>query len=207
MLETRGAIQAPASVVCLVAALVSACVTYGWVESYMPAGPGLHEVRRCGSDLADSLRIPVTNGVEVLVAAAPADIYPTPYRQISLSVEILVPAGSTVRVLTPEVTLTSDAWARPKTVTITQVEDWKAVTSAERIHASGAALTAGPDAGSVRTFAVSWVAEGPRTQTSLPAVGSFELQLPALVVDGTVARVLPIRFETYRTKVMTVACD
>jgi hypothetical protein len=200
-------LKALTPVACLAAALLSACVTYGWVEGYMPGGPGVREARRCGSSLADSLRIPVTNGVEVLVAAAPADIYPTLYPQISLSVELLVPAGSTVRLLTPEVTLTSEAWARPKTVTISQVEDWNALTAAERIHSPGAALTAGRDAASARRFALSWVAEGPRTQTSLPVVGSFELQLPALEVDGRAARVVPIRFETYRTKAMTVACD
>jgi hypothetical protein len=194
-------------VACLAAALVSACVTYGWMDGYMPDGPGVHEARRCGSALADSLRIPVANGVQVLVAAAPAEIYPTPYRQISLSVEILVPAGSTARLLTPEVTLISQAWARPKTVTIAQVEDWNAATAAERIHTSGTALTAGSYTANARTFALSWVVEGPRTQTSLPVVRSFELQLPALEVDGTVATVLPIRFETYRTKAMKMACD
>ena len=199
--------KAVTPVACLAAALLSACVTYGWVEGYMPSGPGVREDRRCGSSLADSLRIPVTNGVEVLVAASPADIYPTPYRQIYLSVALLVPAGSTVRLLTPEVTLTSEAWARPKTVTIAQVEDWNVVTAAQRIHASGAALTAGPNAASARTFALSWVAEGPRAQTSVPVVDSFELQLPALEVDGTAARVAPIRFETYRTKALWFACD
>jgi hypothetical protein len=38
-------------------------------------------------------------------------------------------------------------------------------------------------------------------------VGSFELKLPALEVDATAARVVPIRFETYRTKAMRMACD
>ena len=173
----------------------------------MPNGPGVLEARTCGSSLADTLRVPVTNGVEVLVTASPDDIGPTPYRQIRLSVQLLVPAGSTVRLLTPEVTLTSEVWARPETLTIAQVEDWNTVTAAERIHLPGAALTTGPNAASARIFELSWVVEGPREQTSLPVVGSFELQLPALEVDGTATRVVPIRFETYRTKAMTVACD
>ena len=133
----------------------------------------------------------------MIVHAAHGSVYPTPFEQILLDVRLLIPEGVSVQMLSTEFVLTSPEWSSPRTVSVVRIEDWTTTDAQARTHAADAAVR-----GSARThvhpgLGLSLVAEGVRSQTRIPEVGAFQLQLPALRVDGEVVVLEPIWFEAY----------
>lgn len=190
----------------LLAWLLSSCLSIGTIAGYRPSGSG-SATGPPPSLQGDTWTIPLPHGAAVLVLASRTDVYPTPFEQITLDVSLLVPDGVTVQFLATELELASPEWPAPRFVRIACIEDWTGEDPDARVHAADSLLR-----GSAKThvspgFGLALVRAGPRSQTGIPAVAAFELQLPGLRVEGKTIVPASIRFEAYERFGVRLARD
>jgi hypothetical protein len=170
----------------------------------MPSGAtAALEPRPCATGIRDILRLSVDAGVEVRIGAGPASIYPAPYAQISLGISLMIPEGVSVQLLSPYIILKSSEWPRPKTLTIVQIEDWTLPSGAARSLPATAILHGSARTNAYPGFGLSFVDNGPRSQTLVPVVKSFEMHFPEIRVNDELIALAPVSFAAYKRKIFT----
>jgi hypothetical protein len=186
------------------ALLLGGCVTTP-LDIYMPQGGGELVDAPCASGPARTLSIQLPDAVELRITAAPAEVYPTAYVQIVLDVRIGVPVDTTVRLLTPDVVITSREFAGARSVPIVQIEDLDAQDGPRLAPLDPVPGT--EHGAKYLGYQLSFVTYGPRAVTGIAAVSDFELQLPALDINGRTVAIASVAFVRQTLHGWRLACD
>jgi len=116
----------------------------------------------------------------------------------------LAPAASTVRLAGRDVVLASGAWAEPRPATIVQIEDLDARVPPYSPLADLPGTQRTPE---YLGYQLSFTDQGPCSATLIPAVESFTLQLPAIVVNGHETPIAAIAYVQQTLTGSRLACD
>lgn len=116
--------------------------------------------------------------------------------------ELRVSEGATVQLASADVVLESSEWNGPKTLTIAWISGLPLHERSLTRYEPTAVLPGSifrKNLGPLAEPGVFRIAFGtPPFKTSLPAVTSFTVQLPEMIVNDRPNRFAPLRFEAYR---------
>ncbi len=175
----------------LAAALVLA--TAGCIPArfsgYEPSGPGKRESGYCITGIQDNLRVEAPGGVGVHWWASRDDVTDS----IMLDIYLTVPAGTTVRLRSPDIELRSDGWPKPQVLPIKTIS-----APGPRTFTPDAALV-GSDESSMGNYSFHFfqTMKGTLAQTGIPAVPGFSASLPPLEINGQLWESAPVNFKEY----------
>ena len=172
------------------------------IHGYASDGPGSVSFRPCVSDVKNRFLLKADGGVEVVVRAG-VDGPPALGREslaLTLSVELYVPDGATVQLLSPVLRLKSPDWEDVKTLIVQEIiaysrpPAWYPATSVLPGSTSQRGFGAEP-----AVFALRFNDRThPPWETFVRAVGSFTVTLPEMTVNGAPYHIGPLYFKAYR---------
>jgi hypothetical protein len=165
--------------------LLQGCIVPVRFSGYIPSGPGNAEGGYCVSGIKDTLRVKADAGVEITVRAGVNKQNET----IMLDVDLVVPEGTTMQLLSPDLLLESPEWTEARVLRVYEItapgpRDFSAMS-----ELPGAAESMG--------YFSFWFKKSQSGVTSVPKVTTFKLQLPPLRINGKTVRIAPIIFEAY----------
>lgn len=189
----------------LLAALLASCVSIGSVRGYAPVEPFEAYEGALPPGLDESAAVRLPEGVVLLVHAGRREVHPMPGTQITLDVHLLVPLGVGVELLDLELSLASPAWPEQRRLAVVCIEDFTAVPRS--VQPADAVLRGTQWTGVYPGFGLSFVDQGPRSQTRIPAVEEFTVQLPVLRIQGTRADPGRLSFRAGERSGVSLAVD
>ncbi len=152
-------------------------------SGYQPSGPGTVEGRSCVASIKDVHRDQTDTGVQILTRAGQNTLDNT----IQLHIELIVPEGVTVQLLSLEFVAISPEWAGPQILRAREIGSYVAT---EELQIHGAR-------GDLGNFSLRFVPRRP-AQTPLPKVDTFTLQFPPLRINDHVYRPESVNFHAYK---------
>src|SRR4030067_905428 len=164
------------------ALLLQGCVPMRFT-GYQPSGLGSVEGRYCVAGIKDVYRTEAVAGVQILTRAGQNSLNDT----IKLHIELIVPEGTTVQLLSLEFVARSPEWAEPQILPVREIGTYVA-TKELQIHGGS---------GDMGYFNLKFI---PRrlSETPLPKVDIFTLQFPPLRINDQVFQPESISFHAYK---------
>lgn len=159
-------------------------------SGYKPIGNGSLAGGYCVAGIKDRLRVHAPSGVEVLLYAEENEKSNT----ILLGVDLIIPEGVSVQLLSSVLVLQSPEWAQSRTLAIHRI-----TAAGPRVYEPSAVLP-GSSQESMGAFTL-WFLPGEKGtlwETGVHKVLTFTLSLPALSINGRQFQVNTVAFEAYR---------
>lgn len=180
------------------------CFTTVPVDVYMPQSGAELVDDLCPSGPPHTLRIALPSQVELLITVMPETVYPATYEHLSLYIRLRVPAGATARFAGSDIVLTSAAWPEPRAATILRIVD---VDANYLGYSPLAELPGTRRSGKYIGYVLSFTSSGPREATTIPAIDSFTMRLPSLLIDGQETSIPDVAYAKETLHGPRLVCD
>ncbi len=163
-------------------ALVAACFLPLKFSGYRPSGPGSLVESYCVAGVRDRLRLDAPRGAAIFLRASDGGREAA----VNLDVYLEVPAGVSLRLLSPDVHVQSPEWSEPRLLAIGEI-----TAPGPRHYAVGDVLP-GSSTESLGRFSLRF------RPNDMPHVNRFALSLPAMSINDEPFQAATVMFEAYR---------